>query len=138
MLARIAASNMVMHPKVNDEYVRSVLKEVGLQDMDDPNYASKSTGLVDGFDACDIFEKACKPEAVPQPPTPAIAMASKEDVDALGLRVNLDKQSYDDLPTQKELNNVAKAFNDDMKNATSKAKPAKKAKKAKKDSAKTK
>ena len=53
---QLAAQHMVAHPKASEAQVCSILKEVGLQDMDDPSYGNEY--LIEGDKACDIFEQA--------------------------------------------------------------------------------
>lgn len=80
--------------------IKQTLKEVGLKDMDDPTYGVKASDA-----------KTAPYQAVEFPLTSQI---SKEDVDALGLSIHLDKESYDSLPTQNELKKAAKAYRQEV------------------------
>ena len=100
-----AAKLMRSNPETANAHMKSILKQCGLQDMDDPSYA-EGKYFVEGERACDklreMFTDYEKPPAGKEE-FPKFSLATKEDVDSTGMRANLDDKQYVKLPTNKEL-----------------------------------
>lgn len=88
-----ARSNMVPSPKASENEVKHILKEVGLQDMDDPSYGY---GLKDD-------SKSKSNNNISYKTYPPCSMVTKEDVDAKVVPMNvMNKFIYDSLPSAKK------------------------------------
>lgn len=91
----VISNTMCPAPHVVRKTIKQTLKDVGLTDMDDPEYGRNN--LIEGEKAINILKNACKSY-------PSTALASNEDVDVSGLSTNLLKESYDNLPLDKDIN----------------------------------
>lgn len=113
-----AVELMRSNPETANAHMKSILKQCGLQDMDDPSYA-EGKYFVEGERACDKLREMFTPD-YDKPPAgkeefPKFSIATKEDVDSTGMRANLDDKQYVKLPIDKELGRADSA-NDDEEN----------------------